>query len=156
MIYLALIILGICAIWFVSGYIASRRKPTGDDYDAAELSGSIEKLHELSEQLAAADRMLGDLDACNPHSLLRGFRVNWFGIDGKRRWLDFFATGINGATTGLRTAAREQRDEINAEIIQIVRAMAAALDTGEAPALRLDGVDETVDETSEEMIAGEG
>lgn len=133
----------------------AQRRRTGDQYDAAELADAIGALASLADQLENCDRMLADLAACEPRSLLRGFRVNWCGIDGKRRGLDFLATGRNRATAGLRQAAQEERDRVNGEIIDLIRAMSAALDTGEAPALTLDGVGETVDETTEPATVGE-
>lgn len=152
---LALLAIGGLALWAVSRYIAAHKRPTGDQYDTAELAEAIAALCELSDQLDAADRMLADLRACNPRSLLRGFRVNWCGIDGKSRVLDFLANGRNGATTGLQQAAQEQRDQINAQIIELVRAMSAALDSGEAPAITLDAVEKTVEETTAATAAGE-
>lgn len=152
---LVLIAIGGLALWAVSRYIAANRRRTGDQYDTAQLADAISRLCELSDQLTAADRMLADLAACSPRSLLRGFRVNWCGIDGRSRNLDFLATGKNRATAGLRTAAQESRDQINAEIIELVRAMGAALDSGEAPAIYLDAVEKTVEETTEPATAGE-
>lgn len=132
-----------------------RQNQTGDNYDAANLIDAIETLSDLAEQLENADRMLADLNACNPRSLLRGFRAQWQGIDGKRRHIDFLADGRNGATEGLKQAAAERRDDINAAIIDTVRAMSAALDSGLAPALTVDAVGETVDETKHSAAAGE-
>lgn len=124
-------------------------------YDTADLTDAIHALAALSDQLENADRMIADLHACNPCELIRGFRAEWSGIDGKRRHIDFLADGQNGATAGLMQAAQESRDRINAEIIELVRAMGAALDDGSAPALQLDAVGETVDETTAAANAGE-
>lgn len=124
-------------------------------YDAAELSDAIHALAELAEQLDNVDRMLADLQACNPRELLRSFRAQWCGLDGKQRSIDLWADGANSTTAGLIAAAEEQREEINAEICETVRAMAAALDAGCAPALRMNAVDETVDETTGFDSAGE-
>lgn len=153
----ALLLFGILAICAVSRHIKRQRdaEPDGDQYDAAQLSDAIRALAELTYQLENADTMIADLNACDPSSLLRGFRAQWCGLDGKRRSIDFMANGQNGATVGLRQAAREQRDQINAEIIETVRALSAALDAGTAPALTLDAVGGTVDETTEPATAGE-
>lgn len=124
-------------------------------YDAAELTDAIRALYALTEQLENADRMLADLEACNPRELLRSFRAQWCGLDGKNRSIDLLADGANGATAGLKAAAQDQRDQINAEIIDTVRAMCAALDDGSAPALHLDAVGETVDETTAPAFLGE-
>ena len=152
--YFVLLAVGVLAILLVSRYILRRRNEP-EYYDAAELKDAVRALVKLMNQLIAADRMLADLAACDPKSLLRGFRVGWFGIDGKGRKLDFLATGKNKVTAGLRAAAQEQRDEINDQIIDIVRAMAAALDDGRAPALTVDGVGKTVDRTDAEDLPGE-
>ena len=136
-------------------YSRHRRSEQPQEYDAAELHDAIKALYALSEQLENADSMLADLNACNPRELLRSFRANWCGIDGKRRTIDLLATGKNQTTKGLMTAAQEQRDQINTEIIATVRAMQAALDNGSAPALHLDAVGESVDETTETAEAGE-
>lgn len=145
------VIMGIAAL--VQRYQNRQKEP--EQYDTAELAEAIGVLARLADQLDNCDRMLADLAACEPRSLLRGFRVNWCGIDGKRRGLDFLATGRNNATAGLRQAAQEERDRVNGEIIDLIRAMSAALDTGEAPALTLDVVGETVDETAEPVTVGE-
>ena len=137
-------------------YIRYRtRRQDPEHYDAAELSEAIELLSKLSENLENADRMIEDLNACNPRELLRGFRANWCGIDGKRRTIDFMADGRNGATFGLKQAAQDQRDRVNGQIIALIRAMNAALDAGTAPALELDAVGETVDETTDAGTVGE-
>lgn len=152
----ALLLFGFLAILAVSRYIKRQKAAEiGDEYDAAQLSEAIKALADLTDQLENADTMLADLDACNPSQLLRGFRAQWCGIDGKRRHMDFLANGRNGATVGLRQAAQEQRDRINSEIIETVRALAAALDAGEAPALTVDAVGGTVDETTEPATVGE-
>lgn len=139
-------------------WYSKRMKAEKDDaqyYDTAELHDAIQALHTLSEQLENADSMLADLNACNPRELLRGFRAQWCGLDGKQREIDLLADGANQTTAGLKAAAQEQRDQINAEIIATIRAMQAALDDGSAPALHLDAVGESVDETTETADAGE-
>lgn len=137
-------------------YIQHRtRRQDPEHYDAAELTDAIRLLSKLSDNLENADRMIEDLNACNPRELLRGFRANWCGIDGKRRSIDFMADGRNGATFGLKQAAQDQRDRVNAQIIDLIRAMNTALDAGTAPALQLDAVGETVDETTEADAVGE-
>lgn len=148
----------IACLLIVSGFLLYRYKRTRQqpqEYDAAELHDAIKALYLLSEQLENADSMLADLNACNPRELLRSFRANWCGIDGKRRTIDLLATGKNQTTKGLMTAAQDQRDQINAEIIATIRAMQAALDNGSAPALHLDAVGESVDATTETAAAGE-
>lgn len=82
-------------------------------------------------------------------------RAHWCGIDGKRHSINFLADGTNQTTAGLKAAAQEERDRLNAEIIDTIRAMQAALDAGTAPALRVNVVDETVDETTDTADAGE-
>lgn len=125
------------------------------DYDAADLREAIKALDRLSAQLENADRMIQDLDACSPCELLRGFRAQWCGIDGRQHSMDFLADGANRTTAGLKAAALDERERLNSEIIETVRAMQAALDAGSAPALQLDAVDETMDETTDEAAAGE-
>lgn len=132
-----------------------RREQSRTEYDAAELHEAIRALCSLSDQLDNADRMLADLNACSPRQLLRSFRAQWCGIDGHRRTIDFLADGRNGATFGLKQAAQDQREQINHEIIETIRALNIALDTGEAPAISLDVVGETVDETAAAADAGE-
>lgn len=136
-------------------YTRRRRSEQPQEYDAAELTDAIRALYSLSDQLENADRMLADLNACNPRELLRGFRAQWCGLDGKQRSIDLLANGQNQTTAGLKAAAQEERDRLNAEIIDTIRAMQAALDDGSAPALQLDAVGETVDETTEPAAAGE-
>lgn len=136
-------------------YVKYKRSKSGDNYDAAELLPAIHELSKLAESLENADALVSDLHACNPHELLRGFRTNWIGLDGKRRMIDFLANGRNSATSGLLTAAEGQRENINAQIIELVRAMNTALNDGDAPALCIDAVGESVDETTEAELAGE-
>lgn len=147
----------IACIIIIAAFLLYRkfRKPVEDQqyYDAAELIEAIRALSALADQLENADRMLEDLSACNPRELLRGFRAQWCGIDGKQRQIDFLADGRNRVTAGLLTAAEEQRDELNDEIIAAIRALAAALDAGAAPALEVYAVGETVDETESGELA---
>ena len=135
-------------------YIRRRRSRSGDNYDAAQLSEAIETLAQLSEELANVDSLLTDLRACNPFKLLRFFRAQWCGIDGKQRRINFLTDGRNGQTAGLKQAAQEQRDRLNAEIIALIREINAALDAGSAPALTVDAVGESVDETTEAVTVG--
>lgn len=151
----ALLLIGLAVVAFVSWYIRHRRGGTGYDYDAAQLHEAIAALAALSDQLENADTMIADLAACNPRELLRGFRAQWCGIDGRRRHIDFIADGSNGTTDGLKRAARDQRNQINTEIIETIRAISAALDAGDAPALHLDAVEKTVEETADAAAAGE-
>ncbi len=146
-----------CAVIIAAAalYIRHKRARSGDNYDAAELLPAIHELSRLAESLENADALVCDLNACNPHELLRGFRTNWIGLDGKRRMIDFLANGRNSATSGLLTAAEGQRENINAQIIELVRAMNTALNDGDAPALCIDAVGETVDETTDAELAGE-
>ena len=130
-----------------------RREQSPQYYDTAQLADAIKALYALTERLQNADTMIADLNACNPQALLRCFHAQWCGIDGKRREIEFFADGRNSATAGLLAAAQEQREELNAEIIDTIRALAAALDAGEAPALEVYAVGETVDETKAGELA---
>lgn len=156
---LVLLAVGAFFVWFVSRIITAGRRTEEEappeHYDTAELSDALHHLVSLSDQLANVDRMLADLDACDPSSLVRGFRTQWCGIDGNRRTIDFLTDGQNLATAGLRQAAQEQRDAINAQIILEVRALGAALDSGQAPALNLDAVGKTMDETTGPATVGE-
>lgn len=153
----------ICIALIMLAYIAIRKRREAPEppeespcyYDAAELTDAIRALYALTEQLENADRMLSDLEACNPRELLRNFKAQWCGIDGKNRSIDLWADGANGATAGLKAAAQEQREQINAEIIATVRALNVALDAGEAPALHLDGVEKTVEESTTDASVGE-
>lgn len=147
----------IACVLIVSGFLLYRYKRTRQPptYDAAEQIEAIRQLYVLADQLENADRMLADLNACSPRSLLRGFQALWCGIDGRQRSIQLFADGRNRATTGLRDAAQEERERVNAEIIATIRAMNAALDAGTAPALTLDVVDDTVDGTSVSDYMGE-
>lgn len=153
----ALVFVGVLALLAVSEHI--KRQRAGDqpaeEYDAADLADAIRALAALCDQLENTDTMLADLAACDPSQLLRSFRAQWLGIDGKQRRIDFLADGRNGATAGLRQAAQDQRDRLNAEIIATVRALGAALDAGTAPALQLDAVGGTVDGTTGQAAAGE-
>lgn len=124
-----------------------RREAPPQSYDTAQLADAIRALYALTERLQDTDTMIADLNACNPSELLRNFRAQWCGIDGKQRQIDLLADGHNRVTAGLLTAAEEQREELNAEIIDTIRALAAALDAGSAPALEVYAVGETVDET---------
>lgn len=125
------------------------------EYDAAQLCEIVRELAAICAQLENADRMIADLDACNPRSLLRSFRAQWCGIDGKSRSIDFLADGANQTTAGLKEAAQDERERINREILATVRAMQAAIDSGDAPAIRLDVVGGTVDGTTQTTAAGE-
>lgn len=149
----------IACIIIIAAFLLYRkfRKPVEDQqyYDAAELIEAIRALSALADQLENADRMLEDLSACNPRELLRGFRAQWCGLDGKQRQIDFMADGMNHATSGLREAAQGERDRLNDEIIETIRAMQAALDAGSAPALFVNAVDGTMDRTNATAEAGE-
>lgn len=67
-----------CIIIIIAFAAYSRRiRGESDDsqyYDSAELTDAIRALYALSEQLCNADRMLSDLNACNPRELLRGLQ----------------------------------------------------------------------------------
>lgn len=148
----------VAAIALLAFIVLYRRKGAEQPrsvYDAAQLGDAIRALAELCTELDNADRMLADLAACNPRSLLRGFRAEWCGIDGKRRKIDLLADGVNNTTAGLTAAAQEERERINSEIIETIRALQAAIDSGDAPAILLDVVGETVDETTAATTAGE-
>lgn len=156
---LALLIIGALAVWGVSRYIDSQRADEPEEppetYDTAELVDAIRALYALTFRLENADRMLADLATCDPAELLRGFRTEWVSTDGKRREIDFLATGANDATAGLRTAAQEQRDQINAEIIEAVRALNAAITAGCAPVIVCDVVEKTIEKTTAAATVGE-
>lgn len=110
-----------------------RRKPAEPDYfDALELSDAVRELGEIMEQLENADRMAIDLDTCEPGLLHRFFRASWVSSDGKNRTISLCARGRDKATRGLIAAARAERDELNQEAIDRIRALALALETGDS------------------------
>ena len=149
------IIAAACIIAALVWHFRKKPEEAPEEFDAAELADAIRALQALSEQLENADRMLADLNACNPRELLRGFRAQWCGLDGKQRKIDFMADGVNQTTAGLKAAAQEERERLNGEIIATIRAMQTALDSGSAAALFIDAVGETVDETSPAADVGE-
>ena len=101
-------------------------------FDALELSDAVQELEKVMEQLENADRMAVDIDTCEPGMLHRFFRTSWMSSDGKNRTLELCTTGKDRTTRGLAIAARAERDRLNQEVIDRIRAIALALETGDS------------------------
>lgn len=101
-------------------------------FDALELSDAVRELESIMEQLENADRMTADLATCEPGLLHRFFRAQWLSSDGKNRTIDLCARGRDRATRGLAAAARAERDRLNQEAIDRIRALALALESGDS------------------------
>ena len=110
-----------------------RRQQDGPAYfDALELSDAVQELEKIMEQLENADRMTVDLAACSPGLLHRFFRAQWMSSDGRNRTIDLCARGRDKATRGLEAAARAERDRLNQDAIDLIRALAYAVETGDS------------------------
>jgi hypothetical protein len=109
-----------------------RRRQRREYFDALELSEAVQELADVMEQLDNADRMATDLEACRPGLLHRFFRAQWLSSDGKNRTIDLCARGRDRATRGLAAAAQAERDRLNQEAIDRIRALAWALESGDS------------------------
>lgn len=120
-----------CAFLIIR-YRQRRQQDEHAYFDALELSGAVQELKKIMEQLENADRMTVDLAACSPGLLHRFFRAQWLSSDGKNRTLDLCARGRDKATRGLAAAAQEERDRLNQDAIDLIRALAYAVETGDS------------------------
>lgn len=108
-----------------------RQRQTGY-FDALDLFDAVHDLAVVMEKLENADRLAVDLSSCKPGLLHRFFRASWMSSDGRNRTIDLCATGRGRATRGLIVAAHDERDRLNQEAIDRIRALACALDTGDS------------------------
>lgn len=114
-------------------YLKHRQQKDEPEYfDALELSEAVQELEKIMEQLENADRMTVDLAACEPGLLHRFFRAQWLSSDGKNRSIDLCARGRDRATRGLAAAARAERERLNQEAIDRIRALAWAVENGDS------------------------
>lgn len=114
-------------------YLKHRKQKEEPEYfDALELSEAVQELESIMEQLENADRMTVDLAACEPGLLHRFFRAQWLSSDGKNRSIDLCARGRDRATRGLAAAARAERERLNQEAIDRIRALAWAVESGDS------------------------
>lgn len=125
-----------CAV-IIAGFLLyrhfQRNQPDEPPYfDALELSEPVRELESIMEQLENADRMAADLAACEPGLLHRFFRAQWLSSDGRNRSIDLCARGRDRATRGLAAAAQAERDRLNQEAIDRIRALAWALESGDS------------------------
>lgn len=124
-----------CAVILCVFLYLKHRQGRQDDrsyFDALELSDAVRELESIMEQLENADRMTVDLAACSPGLLHRFFRAQWLSSDGKNRTIDLCARGRDRATRGLAAAARAERDRLNQDAIDLIRALAYAVETGDS------------------------
>lgn len=121
-------------------------------FDALELSDAVQELARIMEQLDNADRMTIDLEACRPGLLHRFFRAQWLSSDGRNRTIDLCARGRDRATRGLATAARAERDRLNQDAIDLIRALACAVETGDSSQATI--FEPLPDDQSEDETAG--
>lgn len=121
----------VCAFLIIR-YRQRRQQDEHAYFDALELSDAVQELEKIMEQLENADRMTVDLAACSPGLLHRFFRAQWLSSDGKNRTIDLCARGRDKATRGLEAAARAERDRLNQDAIDLIRALAYAVETGDS------------------------
>jgi hypothetical protein len=140
----------IIAVFLIYRY---RQRQRREYFDALELSEAVQELADVMEQLDNADRMATDLEACRPGLLHRFFRASWVSSDGKNRTIDLCATGRGRASRGLAEAARAERDRLNQEVINRIRALAAALEAGDSSQATV--FEPLPDDQSEDETAGQ-
>ena len=121
----------VCAFLIIR-YRQRRQQDEHAYFDALELSDAVQELEKIMEQLENADRMTIDLAACSPGLLHRFFRAQWLSSDGRNRSIDLCARGRDRATRGLEAAARAERDRLNQDAIDLIRALAYAVETGDS------------------------
>ena len=80
------------------------------------LQRDIQELAAKTEQLEALDNMIIDLQLCRPSEVIRAFRMEWQSTGGKDYDFEFLADGQNASTEYLMQLAREEREQLNAEI----------------------------------------
>jgi hypothetical protein len=140
----------IIAVFLIYRY---RQRQRAEYFDALQLSEAVQELAAVMEQLENADRLTADLEACRPGLLHRFFRASWMSSDGKNRTIDLCATGRGRASRGLAEAARAERDRLNQETIDRIRALACALDAGDAAQATV--FEPLPDDLSEDETAGQ-
>ena len=150
----------VCAFLIIR-YRQRRQQDEHAYFDALELSDAVQELEKIMEQLENADRMTVDLAACSPGLLHRFFRAQWLSSDGKNRTIDLCARGRDKATRGLEAAARAERDRLNQDAIDLIRALAYAVETGPRRKVTIrqrtkppDAVEKTVGKTMNSGTAG--
>jgi hypothetical protein len=126
-----------CAVIFCVFLYLKHRQSRQDEnepayFDALELSDAVRELESVMEQLENADRMTTDLATCEPGLLHRFFRAQWLSSDGKNHTIDLCARGRDRATRGLAAAAQAERDRLNQEAIDRIRALAWAIESGDS------------------------
>lgn len=122
----------ILAAFFLYRWYQRRQAEARQYFDALELSEAVNELAAIMEQLDNADRMMIDLEACKPGMLHRFFHASWLSSDGRNRTIDLCATGRGKASRGLAAAARAERDRLNQEVIDRIRALSLAVDACDA------------------------
>lgn len=112
----------------VAGYVAlavyiRRNKAEEEEtqyFDTSRLKPEVEALSRAMQELEALDHLLIDLRMCKPDEAMRAFRMQWQSVSGKGYSFDFFADGRNPTTQHMLGLVQDERDELNAEIIQRV------------------------------------
>ena len=87
-----------------------------DEADYIALSAQIKKLHQTAERIDMLDRMITDIEICDPDVLQKAFSCSWQS-GGENREFQFWTTGADAQAEHLMQMAVDEREQLRVSLL---------------------------------------
>lgn len=84
--------------------------------DFIQIENQAQKVAEIVERIQVLNRLIVDIELCDPGEMHRNFRTVWES-GGKNRNYDFWVDGIDGTTADMLILAKRERARLRASLL---------------------------------------
>ena len=95
---------------------AQERDVDPDEIDYITLGAQIKKLHQTMERIDTLDRMITDIEICDPEVIQKAFACSWQS-GGENREFKFWTTGADRQAEHLMQMALDEREQLRASLL---------------------------------------
>ncbi len=96
--------------------VQPQQKEQPENADFTALSAQIKKLYQISERIDMLDRMITDIEICDPDVLQKAFSCSWQS-GGENKEFQFWTTGADRQAEHLMQMAADERDQLRASLL---------------------------------------
>lgn len=108
---------------FARGIFQELRKEPEGDPDYLEIADTIHELAAIQEKLDSLERLITDIEICNPETLQKSFRCGWQS-GGQNVNYDFWTDGQDAVSERMLQLAIEEREQVRASLLEKIDELA--------------------------------
>ena len=113
---LSLLYLGILgiAVWWFARHTNNNKQRDANFY---RLSGHIDYLNKLKNDLEVIDQLMTDIQLCKPLEREKAIRIEWTSETGENHICDIWISGSNQASMDMLMLAEHEREDLRTSLL---------------------------------------